>query len=741
MKNTSKIFSRNKVKVTFLTTIFFTVFFIFNLSITINAGYKSGRHKYKDGELIIKFKKGVSASKVADSHKVIGAKGWKRLHLINAEHVILPEGLTVEEALERYRSDPNVEYAEPNYRVHKVSLTPDDSYFSSQWGLKKIEAEKAWDISRGSSSVLVAVLDTGIDYNHPDLKDNIWLNPDEKCSDGNDNDNNEKIDDCKGWDFVNDDNDPMDDDRSGSGSHGTHVAGIIGAIGNNGYGVAGVSWQVKLMPLKVLDNKGSGYISDIIDAINYAKNKGAKIINLSLEAEEAESGINSLKDAMSSANDCLFIVAAGNKGYDLDKINIYPASFKLENLISVGATDNSDSKGYFSNYGINTVHLAAPGSKIYSTQSRMAPGFVNYTTAFFYETGTSMAAPFVTGVAALLKANNQNLTNKDIKEIILASVDKINNLPFFTGGRLNAYKALTINLDELPPLKPENLSFAEQPSAGNPIKLKWTDISSKETNYIFERNLRNNGFSLLSILPANQNTYTDNISLQEGDIVSYRVYAENSKGKSDYVELSFSIPLYQPENLVATKIGGGIKLSWDDKTDKEDGYEIWRQSGTNDYQMIATVDKDVTVYNDTNLSSNETFYYYKVRAYNSQKVYSYYSNEAFVRFQIQSSSGSKSCFIATAAYGTPYHPDIDVLRNFRDKYLLNFDLGRAFVKLYYKFSPPVAHVISKSLLLRAIVLSLLLPIVYLIKFPVTYFLILFMLLFLLKKRRIIKFCK
>jgi len=737
LKDTANnLFGKRFIAILFVFT--FLLLFSFTLGANNVTNNKPKKLQYKEGELIVKFKKDVSVSKSANIHKMVAAKVKRRLRLIGADHVILPEGMSVEEALAKYKADPNVEYAEPNYKVRKAAITPNDTEFSKQWGLKKIEAEKAWDYSQGSSDVIVAVLDTGIDYNHPDLKDNIWINQTEICDNNKDDDGNGKVDDCKGWNFDDNNNDPMDDDIDGSGSHGTHVAGIIGAVGNNNFGVAGVSWNVKLMAVKVLDNHGSGYISDIVAGIDYARNNGAKILNLSLEAEEDVSGINSLKDAIANARDCLFVVAAGNGGLDLDKNNIYPASYKLPNLISVSATDENDKKASFSNYGVNTVHLAAPGVGIISTKSKKAPGFNNYTTAFFYETGTSMAAPFVTGVAALLKAKYPSYTYRDIKESILASVDKL-NLAVITRGRLNAYKAITVDLNTVPPVAPENFTFAETPSAGAPIKLQWVDVSSKETGYNLERNLKNSGYSFLVTLPSDTTSYTDNISLQEGDMVAYKLYAVNSNGKSEPAILEFQIPLKAPTNLVVTKISGGFRLTWQDNTSNEDGYEIWRQSGINNYEKIATVGKDVTVYDDTNLTS-ESFYYYKVRAYNNQGVYSVFSNEAFTQSSNSStSSSSKKCFIATAAYGTPYHPHIDVLRDFRDKYLLKSALGRSFVMFYYSYSPYLADIISKSILLRAMALALILPVVYLIKFPLLFLLIGFLtVVAIFKKRRFIE---
>jgi subtilisin family serine protease len=287
----------------------------------------------------------------------------------------LPEGMTVEEALTIYRNDPNVEYAEPNYLRHAMSTIPDDVFFPNLWGLNNtgqvvnntpgtsgadIDAPEAWDITTGSSSVVVAVIDTGVDYNHPDLTSNIWTNPGEIPDNGIDDDGNGKIDDVNGWDFVNDDNDPID-----GAEHGTHVAGTIAAEGNNSIGIAGVSWTAKIMPLRFLDGFGDGKVSDSIAAIDYAIANGAHIINASY-------GWNTFsqfeREAISRARDAgiLFVVAAGNESENNDLVPSYPASHELDNIIAVAATDQNDNLTDFSNYGATSVDVAAPGENIYS---------------------------------------------------------------------------------------------------------------------------------------------------------------------------------------------------------------------------------------------------------------------------------------------------------------------------------------------------------------------------------------
>ncbi len=344
-----------------------------------------------------------------------------------------------------------VVYIEPNF-VHSMgdvqvdAINPSDPSFSTLWGLNNtgqlggtvdadIDAPEAWDITTGSSDVVIAIIDTGIDYNHIDLSANIWTNPGEIAGDGIDNDGNGFVDDVHGWDFANDDGNPLDDH-----GHGTHVAGTIGAVGGNATGVTGVNWNVKMMAMKFLDGGGSGSTADAIYSINYItmmkRDYGINIV----AANNSWGGggySNALYQAVEQANDAgiLFIAAAGNEGTNNEVTPHYPSSLTNDNVISVASTTRTDSLSGFSCYGVTSVDLAAPGSYIYST----TPGN-NYATY----SGTSMATPHVTGVVGLLAAYNPNATAAEIKAAILAGVDEIVSLAgkTLTGGRLNAFKAL-----------------------------------------------------------------------------------------------------------------------------------------------------------------------------------------------------------------------------------------------------------------------------------------------------------
>ncbi|BAY62672.1 putative peptidase [Calothrix brevissima NIES-22] len=315
-------------------------------------------------------------------------------------------------------------------------LIPNDPYFGSLWGLSKINATLVVNATQNrppdQKKVIVAVVDTGVDYNHQDLKDNIWTNPGEIAGDGIDNDNNGYIDDVYGWDFGDGDNNPLDDHVKGG--HGTHVAGIIGAVGNNALGVVGVDPNVSIMVTKHFRTSDSeGYLWNVAYGIYYAIQNGARIVNLSFSSKSFnQDEYDVLKYAYERG--VLVIAAAGNTSKDNDIEPRYPASYELPNIITVAATNENDQLASFSNYGVNSVDLAAPGVNIYSTLPNDQYAAWN---------GTSMAVPSVSGVAALLLDANPNLTVLELRYALLSTVDKLDSLQgkVNTGGRLNALTA------------------------------------------------------------------------------------------------------------------------------------------------------------------------------------------------------------------------------------------------------------------------------------------------------------
>ena len=361
-------------------------------------------------------------------------------------------GQTIETALSTLRADPSVRIAEPDYPVRALGL-PNDPSFPELYGLHNtgqnggaddadIDAPEAWDITTGSKSVIVAVIDTGVDYRHPDLDYNILR---------------DEAGTVVGYDFINEDADPMDDH-----GHGTHVSGTIGGRGNNGIGVVGVNHVVRIMPLKFLGADGSGYDSGAIRAIDFAVAHGARVLSNSWGGG-GESRL--LREAIQRAEAAgvLFVAAAGNEASDNDQLPAYPASYnqEVDNVVAVAATDNRDQLAYFSNYGSRSVDLAAPGVDVLSTTPN---------NSYSHYSGTSMATPHVSGVAALILARYPGISLEALKLRLTASADPRSNLQGVTRfGRLNALRAL--EEDDIAPGTPIGFRAVSRGQSG--ILLTW----------------------------------------------------------------------------------------------------------------------------------------------------------------------------------------------------------------------------------------------------------------------------
>jgi hypothetical protein len=500
--------------------------------------------KYKEGELLVKFKSGVVTTLSLKTHGSVGASVIKKLALVNVDHVRLPQGLSVKDAIINYMQDPNVEYAEPNYILNLSAIVPNDLYFGQQWALRNtgqfasgtagadMKVPEAWDLTKESNSVIIAVLDTGIDNNHADLFDNV----------------------ISGWNFLSSDSNTMDVD-----GHGTHVAGIIGAVGNNSIGVSGLMWRVKLLPLKVCTLDGCP-ISAITDAISYTISHSGKVINASFGTSPGAPSPSTLFDAISAANSAgiLVIVSAGNDENNNDLAPVYPASYNLPNVISVAATDQNDIKPTFSNFG-SSVHVAAPGVYILST---VPPG-VSFSlctgspyAGYDFCTGTSSAAPHVTGLAGLLYSyydgiHNTLFTYSQVRSTILKYVDVLPSLSGLiqTSGRVNAYKAVaSIAI-------PTNLTATA--TSPTQISVTWSDKAAGESGYKLERKIGSGSFVQIASLPANSSSYTDS-SLTPQTTYAYRVKAFNTISESFYSnEASATTPA---EPVVPTGEGGGCSI-------------------------------------------------------------------------------------------------------------------------------------------------------------------------------------
>ena len=387
------------------------------------AGESRAQGTSEDENVLVRFAPGTDPAERAAAREAADAEFEKTLPLRGLQVIDPRPGRSTDDVVERLERSADVLYAEPDV-TRSAFAYPNDPWADELWGLfnsgqsinghtggtadADIDATEAWDLTTGTAAVTVGILDTGVDYAHPDLAPNIWVNPGEsgagRETNGIDDDADGYVDDWHGWDWSGnnasapDDNNPADENW-----HGTHVAGTVGARGNNSSGAAGVAWHVSLVPLRVLNSAGEGKVSDLIAGYGYARQKGLRIVNASLGGTSSSPAE---RDALAAASNTLFIVAAGNGGSDLkgdnnDVTGTYPCSYNLPNVICVAATDGNDRLASFSNYGRTSVDLAAPGVQILSTIPSSTVAWAG---------GTSMATPHVSGAAALVWARNPGAT-------------------------------------------------------------------------------------------------------------------------------------------------------------------------------------------------------------------------------------------------------------------------------------------------------------------------------------------
>jgi len=372
---------------------------------TLSAPTVQAGPEIRSGEILVKFEAGVSSLAIETTNQNLGVSVIEMISEFNLYRLRIPEETTIAEMIELYQHTAGVAYAEPNYIAHALETIPDDPRFDEQWALEKIEAPAAWDIITGTDDIVIAIIDTGIDYNHPDLNGGRYMG---------------------GYDFINEDDDPIDDE-----GHGTHVTGIATADTNNGEGIAGLAWNSRFMGVKVLDAEGSGTYFDLAQGIRYAADNNAHAANMSLGGPEDS---HTLEEAMQYAYDAGVVMAcaAGNSyGPGVS----YPAVYTT--CLAVAATDPNDDRAIFSSYGPE-VDVAAPGVNILST------------TGGDYESkdGTSMATPHVTGLAALILAQDPELSVDQVFAAIRDSADDVNaethpgEDDYLGTGRINAYRAL-----------------------------------------------------------------------------------------------------------------------------------------------------------------------------------------------------------------------------------------------------------------------------------------------------------
>ncbi|MDA1272848.1 MAG: S8 family serine peptidase [Verrucomicrobia bacterium] len=464
---------------------------------------------YRPDRILVRFKANAPPEKRSQFNEANGLKVRRGFRIVeNGVLLDLPNNSTVEAMVDRCEASDLIESAEPDYWVHAFASPNDPSYANGTlWNLNNtgrsggradadIDAPEAWNVATDASKVIVAVIDSGIRYTHQDLARNMWSNPGEtgfdrvgrsKATNGVDDDGNGYVDDVHGIDTVLNTGDPNDPD-----GHGTHVAGIIGAVGNNRLGVVGVTWTVQLIACRFLDTRGSGSISDAIQCIDYARDHGASIINASWGNQNnslfLESAIRQCR-----ALGIIVVAAAGNEAVDNDRIPSYPANYDLDNVVSVTGTTRTDSLAAAANFGAISVDLAAPGESIYSTYNRSD-------SAYAFLSGTSMAVPHVTGALALARQLFPGESYKQSIGRILATTDPIDGLKgrSVTEGRLNLDSALRTSLvadfaaDIVTGSPPLTVRFTNG-SFGNSIRSTWNfgDGSPGNTEFsprhVFER--------------------------------------------------------------------------------------------------------------------------------------------------------------------------------------------------------------------------------------------------------------
>ncbi|HLD21900.1 MAG TPA: S8 family serine peptidase [Patescibacteria group bacterium] len=543
--------------------------------------------------------------------------------------------------VKQLRAQPGVISVEYD-QLRRITVTPNDPHLSSQWHLLEanaggISARQAWDVTRGSRDVVIAIVDTGVDLDHPDLAANIWVNSDEIPNNAIDDDKNGYIDDVHGYDFANEHSDPnpnpdgKDNDGYGGADtgivHGTHVAGIAAAVGNNGVGGSGVAWEASIMAVQVLDDEGIGSDSDIAEGILYAVDNGAHIVHMSLGGYGST---NILYESIQYALDhgVLVVAAAGNDGVNIDDNPFYPACY--DGVLGVASTDSDNTASVFSNFGTSCVRVAAPGKSIQSTLYANDPAH-NFTKEYGVLSGTSMAAPAVSGVAALLLSENPGLTRAELMDLLSLTADDVNLAPVYGSGRLNARAALS------------QAHIAQYPSEPTAIRA-YSNARKKQEYQKGKRYTDTQPFFLWSepniedivgyyvYFGTNKNAHPEEEGSFQvertyspksitGNSTAYylRVVTKNSAGLTSASPAIFryivDTKIKQPKKVKVRVISNGVKIQW--KKVKKDHVKqyvvlrarVFKNKNQLEFRKIATVRKSKYSYIDTSMQVGKTYQY------------------------------------------------------------------------------------------------------------------------------------
>ncbi|HEX5222347.1 MAG TPA: S8 family serine peptidase [Verrucomicrobiae bacterium] len=624
--------------------------------------FEPGGPDFVPNEVLVQFKSDVTDAQIGEAFRRGGLSFIRQVRtpaMVQARELGITRASTrlhPEQAIRALSNLPGVEFAQPNW-IYRNQAIPNDPFYAggmlpnmcsddlpspigplgttSPFGS---QAEKAWGMGfTGSPDVFVAVVDaSGIELNHPDLAENIWSNPAEIAGNSIDEDGNGYVDDLNGWNAYADNGEAYETGNA----HGTHVAGIVGAVGNNGVGVVGVNWRVGLIAAKFGTGNG-GSTADAVQAIDYVTSlrtsKGLNVvaINASWGMYPGAALDQALLASVSraAAANILFLAAAMNNNTNTDLKPVWPAGFDTtaavgyDSVISVGSIDTNGFKAATSNFGQNSVDLSAPGVSIQSTKLAGTYGPMS---------GTSMATPHVAGAIALYAATHPGATAAQIRAdlfsyglIPTATLIGLNA----TGSRLDIASFVMAPARNLTsPVEPADFQAAAV--SGGEVTLTWIDQSDSELGFAIERSSDGQSYTITDTVGANRTAYSDR-TVRPGNFYYYRLRAYNPGGSSAYITAApVSTPQVAlpaaPASLTATarnaKQGGGISLKWLDRSTNEDGFQVERKTGANGvWQILALVPANTPQFVDQAVVAR-TLYYYRVRAYNSAGT-SAYSNE------------------------------------------------------------------------------------------------------------------